>query len=423
LEEKYKISEKIEKVKVRKFLNSEYTDYENPVQSDLHHSIKTGVKKSQLLRIAERINYLPTDKKFFKKIDRIVEDRRMMILDNRMDWAMAELLAYGTLLEDGFPVRLSGQDCERGTFAHRHAAFVVEDTDDKYFPLKHISDKQARFHVFNSLLSEYGVLGFEYGYSLANPKGLTIWEAQFGDFANVSQVIFDQYISSAYEKWGMMNSLVMYLPHGYEGQGPEHSSARIERFLNLTADNNIQVVVPTTPANMFHLLRRQMKSNFRIPLIVFTPKSLLRHPMVNSSVDELAEGSFQEIIEDAVSKPAKITKLIFTFGKLYYDLHKRQAEEGITNSAIVRVEQLFPLNTDRIRSIISKYPKLEKVIWAQDEPSNMGAWQHVQRFLPDVPFELVARPASASPAVGLMFQHNLRLKAILDTVFEEKVLA
>jgi len=423
LEEKYKISEKIEKVKVRKFLKGEYTDYENPVTSDLHHSVKTGVKKKELIRIAERINYLPPDKKFFKKIDRIVEDRRMMMHDNRLDWAMAELLAYGTLLDDGYPVRLSGQDSERGTFAHRHASFVVEDTDDKYFPLKHISEKQARFHVFNSLLSEYGVLGFEYGYSLANPKGLTIWEAQFGDFANVSQVIFDQYISSAYEKWGMMNSLVMYLPHGYEGQGPEHSSGRIERFLNLTADNNIQVVVPTSPANMFHLLRRQMHSKFRIPLVVFTPKSLLRHPMVTSSVDELAEGAFQEIIEDTVSKPAKITKLIFTFGKLYYDLHKRQAEEGITNTAIVRVEQLFPLNTDRIKSIISKYPNLEKIIWTQDEPSNMGAWQHIQRFLPDVPFELVARPASASPAVGLMFQHNSRLKKILDTVFEEKVMA
>ena len=423
LEQKYKESEKIKKVQVRRFLNSEYTGYENPVSSDLLHSIKTGVKKSELIRIADRINYLPKDKKFFKKIDRILEDRRMMILDNHMDWAMAELLAYGTLLEEGFAVRLSGQDSERGTFAHRHASFVVEDTDEKYYPLKNISDNQAEFNVFNSLLSEYGVLGFEYGYSLANAKSLTIWEAQFGDFANVSQVIFDQYISSAYEKWGMMNSLVLYLPHGYEGQGPEHSSARIERFLNLTADNNIQVVVPTTPANMFHLLRRQMRSGFRIPLVIFTPKSLLRHPMVTSSVDELAEGAFQEIIEDSVSKPGKITKLVFTFGKLYYDLHKRQTEEGISNVAIVRVEQLFPLNTDRIHSIISKYPNLEKIIWAQDEPSNMGAWQHVQRFMPEVPFELISRPASASPAVGLMHQHNTRLKKILDSVFKEKVLA
>lgn len=423
LEGKYKESEEIDKVKVRRFLKGEYLDYKNPSKIDLIQPVKTGVKKDELLRIAERINTLPADKKFFKKIDRIVEDRRMMILDNRMDWAMAELLAYGTLLEEGFQVRLSGQDTERGTFAHRHASFVVEDTDEKYYPLKNISENQAKFHVFNSHLSEYGVLGFEYGYSLSNPKGLTIWEAQFGDFFNVAQVIFDQYISSAYEKWGMMNSLVLYLPHGYEGQGPEHSSARIERFLTLTADNNMQVVVPTTPANMFHLVRRQMHWNVRIPLIIFTPKSLLRHPMVTSSVDELSNGHFQEIIEDVVSKPEKIRKLVFTYGKLYYDLHKRQAEEGIQDVAIVRVEQLFPLPTDRIKSIIAKYPHVTKIIWAQDEPSNMGAWQHIQRFLPTVPFELISRPASASPAGGLMYQHNLRLKMILDSVFEEKVLA
>lgn len=423
LEEKYMESEKIEKVKVRRFLKDEYTKFENPTKSDLTKPVKTSFKKSELLRIASQMNHLPADKRFFKKIDRIVEDRRMMVLDNRLDWAMAELLAYGTLLEEGYPVRLSGQDSERGTFAHRHASFVVEDTDERYYPLQHISEKQAAFSVFNSLLSEYGVLGYEYGYSLPQPNGLTIWEAQFGDFANVAQVIFDQYISSAFEKWGMMNSLVMYLPHGYEGQGPEHSSARIERFLNLTADNNIQVVVPTTPANMYHLLRRQMHWNVRVPLVVFTPKSLLRHPMVTSSVDELADGAFQEIIEDNISNPDKITKLVFTFGKLYYDLHKRQAEEGITNTAIVRVEQLFPLPVDRIKAIIAKYPKLKKIYWVQDEPSNMGAWQHIQRFLPDVPFELISRPASASPAVGLMHQHNTRLKKILDTVFEVTVLA
>ena len=422
LEEKYKESEKIDKVKVRRFLKSEYTNFENPTKTDLIQPVKTGFRKSELHRIAKRINTLPADKRFFKKIDRIVEDRRMMMHDNRLDWAMAELLAYGTLLEEGYPVRLSGQDSERGTFAHRHASFVVEDTDERYYPLKNISAKQAEFNVFNSLLSEYGVLGYEYGYALPQPNNLTIWEAQFGDFANVAQVIFDQYISSAFEKWGMMNSLVMYLPHGYEGQGPEHSSARIERFLNLTADNNIQVVVPTTPANMFHLLRRQMHWNVRIPLIVFTPKSLLRHPMVTSSVDELAEGSFQELIEDVIGKQNQITKLVFTFGKLYYDLHKRQAEEGISNTAIVRVEQLFPLPVDRMKSIISKYPKLQKIYWVQDEPSNMGAWQHIQRFLPDVPFELVSRPASASPAVGLMHKHNTRLKAILDAVFEVTVL-
>lgn len=423
LETKFKESEKIDKVKIRQFLNGAYRNFENPAKKDLLKPVKTGVAKSELIRIAERINTLPGDKKFFKKIDRIVEDRRMMMLDNRMDWAMAELLAYGTLLEEGFPVRLSGQDSERGTFAHRHASFVVEDTDEMYFPLKNISTKQANFNVFNSLLSEYGVLGFEYGYSLANPKGLTIWEAQFGDFANVAQVIFDQYISSAFEKWGMMNSLVLYLPHGYEGQGPEHSSGRIERFLNLTADNNMQVVVPTTPANMFHLLRRHMHWKVRIPLIIFTPKSLLRHPMATSSVDELAEGLFHELIEDAVHHPETIQKLVFTSGKLYYDLHKRQVEDGVTNMAIVRVEQLFPLPVDQMKSIIAKYPKLKNVFWVQDEPSNMGAWSHIQRFLPDVPFVLISRAASASPAGGLMHQHNKRLKKILDRVFEEKVLA
>ena len=423
LEDKYKESEKIDKVKVRRFLSSEYLDFKNPSKVNLIQPVKTGVKRGELLRIAERINTLPADKKFFKKIDRIVEDRRMMILDNRMDWAMAELLAYGTLLEEGFTVRLSGQDTERGTFAHRHASFVVEDTDEKYFPLKNISEKQADFHVFNSLLSEYGVLGFEYGYSLANPKGLTIWEAQFGDFFNVAQVVIDQYICSAYEKWGMMNGLVLYLPQGYEGQGPEHSSARIERFLNLAVDNNMQIVVPTTPANMFHLLRRHLHWNVRIPLVIFTPKSLLRHPMVTTSVEELTDGFFQEIIEDAVPHPKEISKVVFTYGKLYYDLHKRLAEEGILNVALVRVEQLFPLAIDRIKSIIAKYPNLKKILWAQDEPSNLGAWQHIQRFLPDVPFELISRPASASPAGGLMFQHNMRLKMILDSVFKEKVKA
>ena len=423
LEEKYKDSEKIEKVKVRRFLSSTYASYANPVKTDMHQPVNTRFDREELIRIAERINYLPADKKFFKKIDRIVEDRRMMILDNRLDWAMAELLAYGTLVEEGYPVRLSGQDSERGTFAHRHASFVVEQTDEKYYPLKNVSEKQADFNVYNSLLSEYGVLGFEYGYSLANPGGLTIWEAQFGDFANVAQVIFDQYISSAFEKWSMMNSLVMFLPHGYEGQGPEHSSGRIERYLNLVADNNIQVVVPTTPANMFHLIRRQMHMKVRIPLVVFTPKSLLRHPMVTSSLDALSDGSFHEIIEDHVPNSSEITKLIFTFGKLYYDLHKRQAEEGITNAAIIRVEQLYPLNTEKIKSIIAKYPTVSKIIWAQDEPSNMGGWQHIQRFLPDVPFELISRQASASPAGGLMYQHNARLKKILDAVFKEKVLA
>lgn len=417
LESKFDESEKIEKVKVRKFLSSIYSKYLNPLKTDIHSKIDTSFDKKDLFRISDRINHLPADKKFFKKIDRIVEDRRMMMLDNRIDWALAELLAYGTLLEEGFPVRLSGQDSERGTFAHRHASFVVEDTDEKYFPLKNISDKQAEFQVYNSLLSEYGVMGFEYGYALANPNSLTIWEAQFGDFANVAQVIVDQFIMSAFEKWGMLNNLVLFLPHGYEGQGPEHSSARIERYLNLTADNNVQVIVPTTPANMFHALRRHMHSRLRIPLIVFTPKSLLRHPMVISKVEDLTDGCFNEIIEDYVVDPELIDRVVFTFGKLYYDLHKRQVEEGIVNVAIVRLEQLYPVNNSEVKSIINKYTNLKSIIWAQDEPANMGGWQHIRRFLPEIPFSLVSRQASGSPAGGLMYQHNARLKKIIDSVF------
>ncbi len=235
-----------------------------------------------------------------------------MMLDNRLDWAMAELLAYGTLVTEGHPVRISGQDSERGTFAHRHASFVVEGCEEKYFPLKHVSEDQATFHVYNSPLSEYAVLGFEYGYALGKPNGLTIWEAQFGDFANMAQVVIDQYISSAFEKWGLMNNLVLFLPHGFEGQGPEHSSARIERFLELSANNNMQVVMPTTPANMFHLLRRQVKMKMRLPLIVFTPKSLLRHPMAVSSVESLSKGSFQDVIDDAEAIPEAVDKVVLT---------------------------------------------------------------------------------------------------------------
>jgi 2-oxoglutarate dehydrogenase E1 component len=347
----------------------------------------------------------------------------MMILDDRLDWAMGELLAYGTLVDEGHPVRVSGQDSERGTFAHRHAAFVVEDAGEKYFPLKHVSPNQAPFHIYNSLLSEYGVLGFEYGYALTQPNGLNVWEAQFGDFGNVAQVIVDQYISSANEKWGLMNNLVLYLPHGYEGQGPEHSSARIERFLTLAANNNMQIVVPTTPANMFHLLRRQLKWNFRIPLIVFTPKSLLRHPMVTSTVEELANGHFNEIIDDHQVKAILVKQLVFTSGRLYYDLLKRKMDSGDNSTAIVRVEQLYPLPVQKIEKILNKYKKADRVIWAQDEPANMGAWPFISRKLSHIPFEVVSRSESGSPAGGLMKQHNLRLNKLLEQIFNEQVLA
>ncbi len=420
LEGKFKESEKIEKLKIRKFLLNEYENYEMPAKANFNADLETGVGEETVKAIAEKINTLPKDLPFFKKVNRIISDRKMMIVDDRLDWAMAELLSYGTLVNEGHPVRLSGQDSERGTFAHRHAAFVVEGTDEKYFPLKHVSENQARFKVYNSLLSEYAVLGFEYGYAMVQPNGLTIWEAQFGDFHNVAQVVIDQYITSAFEKWGLMNGLVMYLPHGYEGQGPEHSSARIERFLELSANNNIQVVVPSTPANMFHVLRRQVKMNMRLPLVIFTPKSLLRHPMVVSKVEDMASGSFQKIIDDHTAEPDLVEKVVFTSGRLYYDLAKYKVEHGVTKVAVVRMEQIYPIPNKEINEILKKYKKSDQLIWAQDEPENMGAWPFINRKLDCLGFKVVSRPESASPAVGLMAKHRQSLDLILENVFKEK---
>lgn len=420
LEGKYKESEKIEKLKIRKFLVNEYQNYEMPDKKDFNGEVETGVDRNQLLEIAEKMNSLPNDLMFFSKVSRILSDRRMMIHDGRLDWAMAELLAYGTLVAEGHAVRLSGQDSERGTFAHRHAAFTVEGTDEKYFPLKHIAENQAPFHAFNSLLSEYAVLGFEYGYALGQPNGLTIWEAQFGDFNNVAQVIIDQYISSAFEKWGLMNGLVLFLPHGFEGQGPEHSSARMERFLELCANNNMQIVMPTTPANMFHLLRRQVKMNTRLPLIIFTPKSLLRHPMVQSKLEELANGKFMPVIDDQMADPKKVKRLIFTSGRLYYDLEKHQVENGITEIAVVRMEQIYPIPDKSISAILKKYKNADDLIWAQDEPENMGAWPFINRKFEHLGFKVASRKESGSPAVGLMEKHKQGLEKILQALFSVK---
>lgn len=420
LDEKLKESENIKKLKIRKFLIEEYAKYKMPAKDTLNETVKTGVSLNTLRDILEKINNLPEDLTFFKKVERILSDRRMMVENNRLDWAMAELLAYGTLVVEGHPVRLSGQDSERGTFAHRHAAFVIDGTDKKYFPLKHVAKNQASFHVYNSLLSEYAVLGFEYGYALAQPNGLTIWEAQFGDFHNVAQVVIDQYISSALEKWGMMNGLTLLLPHGYEGQGPEHSSGRIERFLELAANNNMQVVVPTTPANMFHILRRQVKQKTRLPLIVFTPKSLLRHPKVVSTLEELENGSFNEIIDDTTAKPESVEKVVFTSGRLYYDLEEYKVKNSVESIAIVRMEQLYPIPEKQIDEIRKKYKNCKQLVWAQDEPENMGGWPFIQRKLMALKFEVVARPESASPAVGLMEKHLQGLKLILEKVFTNK---
>jgi len=417
LDQKLVVSKQNLKIKIRQFLKEEWKGFRYAKNGDVFDQIDTKVPKNTLLKIAEKINYLPPDKKFFSKVHKIVEDRIEMISQNRLDWSLGELLAYGSLMLEGYPVRLSGQDSERGTFAHRHAAFTLEDSDEKYFPLKSIDNKKAPFHVFNSPLSEYGVLGFEYGYASAMPKGLTIWEAQFGDFYNVAQVIVDQYICSAEEKWGLMNGLTLYLPHGFEGQGPDHSSGRIERFLELCATNNMQVVVPTTPANLFHLLRRQIKRDFRLPLIVFTPKSLLRHPKCISTLEDMAQGHFMEIIDDTQVKPADVKQVVCCYGKLYYELLERRAELKSMDTAIIRMEQLYPFPAEQLTKIIKQYPKAERWVWAQEEPENMGAWSFVNRVYKEFKFLPICRAASGSPAAGLVEIHKLRQKKILDKVF------
>jgi 2-oxoglutarate dehydrogenase E1 component len=348
-----------------------------------------------------------------------MQDRNAMLQPGgKLDWAMGELLAYATLLNEGIPVRLSGQDSQRGTFSHRHSVLTIEDSEERYVPLKNISKSQAAFEVYNSPLSEYGVLGFDYGYSLSSPNSLTIWEAQFGDFFNGAQIIIDQYLSSAEDKWRVMSDLVLFLPHGYEGQGPEHSSGRIERFLSLCAENNMQVVNCTTPANFYHLLRRQVKRPFRKPLIVFTPKSLLRHASCVSSLEELSHGGFREVIDDDIVDPETVKRVIFTSGKLYYDLLEERTKRG-TSEAIVRIEQLYPYPKEQVSAVLSRYPNAERIVWAQEEPANMGAWSFILRNFKDDNILLVARPESGSPATGSSRLHAMRQRKIVEKSFGE----
>ncbi|MEI7422759.1 MAG: 2-oxoglutarate dehydrogenase E1 component [Prolixibacteraceae bacterium] len=416
LEENYDASKQIDKLNIKNFLVSEYKPYRFPDPCEIY-DIPTAVSETVLLNLAEKINHLPGDKKFFSKIVKLMEERKQMVSNNKVDWALGELLAYASLLNEGFPVRLSGQDAQRGTFSHRHSALVQEDTGEKYFPLQNISSEQASFTVYNSPLNEYGVMGFEYGYSMAYPNSLTIWEGQFGDFANVAQVIYDQYICSAGEKWGIMNGLVLYLPHGYEGQGPEHSSARIERYLSLCSNYNLHVVVPTTPANLFHILRRQVIGDVRIPLIVFTPKSLLRHPKVVSSLDDLIKGSFEKLIKDEEVKVGQAEVVVFTSGKIYFELIERREKLGKMNVAIHRVEQVSPFPSEEVRDIIYNNHQSKRFLWVQDEPANMGVWPYLFRKYPELNLELVSRPESASPAAGLVEKHKRRLERIMDSVF------
>lgn len=418
LEEEFKASELIKKMSIGPFLPDLWKGYKYAVKGDFEVTYPTGVAKYVLHKLFERINTLPSDMQFFSKVYKILEDRKKLVDSNKVDWAIAELLAYATLVDDGHPVRLSGQDSERGTFAHRHASFTLEDMNERYMPLRHLDKNPNSFHAYNSPLSEYGVLGFEYGHALGVPNGLNIWEAQFGDFTNVAQVIVDQYISSAEEKWGLMNGLVLYLPHGFEGQGPEHSSARIERFLNLSARNNMQVANLTTPANLFHVLRRQVKSEYRIPLVIFTPKSLLRHPMCVSTIEDLAEGSFQEVIDDDNVNMTSVSRLVFCSGKVYYDLLARKQELNARNVALVRIEQLHPFPRKHVQAILKKYEKVKLKLWVQEEPENMGAWNYIRSMLPYEDLIPVARIASASPATGLAGLHMVGQREIIEKVFK-----
>lgn len=383
-------------------------------------SDKTKVAKDLFLKLAKEITTLPADKKFFRKITRLFEDRAKMITADSYDWAMGELMAYATLLDQGNRVRISGQDVQRGTFSHRHAVLTLEDSEEKYVPLANIKGGD-KFSIYNSLLSEYAVLGFEYGYASSNPNSLTIWEAQFGDFYNGAQIIVDQYLSSAETKWKRSNGLVMMLPHGMEGQGPEHSSARIERFLELCADENMILANCTTPANYFHLLRRQLVREFRKPLVVFTPKSLLRHPKVVSPLKDFTEAAFQEVIDDANVAAKDVKRVLFCSGKVYYDLLEKQETDKRKDIAIVRLEQLFPIPTEQLKAIRKKYSKAKEFVWVQEENENMGAWSYYCRKLmgTEIAFTgFVARKESGSTATGYMKQHVAQQAEILNKSFE-----
>jgi 2-oxoglutarate dehydrogenase E1 component len=420
LEEKLEDSRKEDKTEITPFMREEWKDFTRVTEIDMMKPVDTTVSKAVLEQVTKVISNLPKDKKFIRKIQRLLESRQKMFDEDKLDWSMAEHLAYGSLLLEGFNVRISGQDVERGTFSHRHAVVKVEDSEEEIILLKQLQDKQGDFNIYNSLLSEYGVVGFDYGYAMASPKTLTIWEAQFGDFSNGAQIMIDQYISSGEDKWKTQNGLVMLLPHGYEGQGAEHSSARMERYLQLCAKDNMFVANCTTPANMFHLLRRQMKAHYRKPLVVMTPKSLLRHPLVVSTVDEFANGAFQMLIDDADADVSKVKTLVFVSGKFYYDLLEVRTKLNREDVALVRLEQLFPLPVEEIRATIAKYTQAEDLVWAQEEPRNMGAYGHLLMHLEEVrSFRVASRKPYGAPAAGSSVRSKMRHQAVIDYVFDK----
>ena len=421
LEEKLEDSRKEDKTIITPFMADEWKGFDNVREWEMMDAVDTTFDKKKLDEIAKVITELPKGKKFLRKVEKLVNDRKNMYFESdNLDWAMGELLAYGTLLEEGFAVRMSGQDVERGTFSHRHAVMKVEESEEEIILLNQLSEQQAKFQIYNSLLSEYGVVGFDYGYAMASPNTLAIWEAQFGDFSNGAQIMIDQYISAAEDKWKLQNGRVMLLPHGYEGQGAEHSSARMERYLQLCAKDNMYIADVTTPAQIFHILRRQMKANFRKPLIIFTPKSLLRHPKAVSKIADLAEGGFQEVIDDASADAKKVKSLVFCTGKFYYDLLAVKEELGRDDVALVRIEQLFPLPEEQMKKVMAKYENVDDYVWAQEEPRNMGAWSHLLMHFSEVQkFRVASRRFYAAPAAGSAVRSKKRHQQVIDYVFDK----
>ena len=419
-------SKKIKHGHLNSFFAGDWRGMRLPEENEVYQSLETGCDQYDLDRVANTITVLPSECQFFSKIMKIYQDRNQLFFEKKsIDWALGEQLAWGTLLKEGYNVRLSGQDVQRGTFSHRHTVLLVDSENIEqeeysvYTPLKKISRNQGNFEVVNSLLSEYGVLGFEHGYAMASPQTLTIWEAQFGDFSNGAQIIIDQFISSSESKWQRMNGLVLLLPHGYEGQGPEHSSAKIERFLQLCAEKNMIVANCTTPANFFHFLRRQMIRKFRKPAIVFTPKSMLRHPKCKSDLSEIIGGTkFLEIIDDTKVIVDKVRKILFCSGKIYYDLLAYQEENQIDDIAIVRIEQFFPLRRDILTSIRKKYFNSKQFIWVQEEPKNMGAWYYIiSQFDKEFHIEIISRANSSATATGFIQVHQKNQKQLVKKCF------
>lgn len=428
LEEEFLKSKEDSAARIRPFMENIWSGF---MQQDLEGmllDVGTKYPKKNLLHIAKVVSTVPENVKFLNKAEKILQDRAKMAFEtDRLDWSMAEIFAFGSLMEEGFDVRFSGQDVERGTFSHRHAILRDEISDQNFNLLNTNPKNKGEMFIYNSSLSEYGVLGFDYGYAMAAPNTLTIWEAQFGDFSNGAQIIFDQYLSAGEDKWKQQNGIVVLLPHGYEGQGSEHSSARIERYLQLCGIDNMTVANCTTPANFFHLLRRQMKRNFRKPLIVFTPKSLLRHPLATSPMEDFSNGEFHEVIDDKSADPIHIKRLVFCTGKFYFDLLVEKEKLQRNDIALIRLEQLFPLHEEKITQLVQKYTNVIDYVWAQEEPRNMGSWSYLlQRFEISDPkgnrIQLKVRSGNyySVPAPGSSTRFKRRHAKIIESVFDNQ---